>query len=81
MDTLDSNPKCLTPSEMKQLQSHLKKEGAIKLAHVINCLESENHLHRAPQSYCEFFYELSLNTPVCGLLAILLLHQNYKYYV
>ena len=32
--------------------------------------ESENHLHRAPQSYREFFYELSLNTPVCGLLQI-----------
>ena len=59
------NPKSLTPSEIKQLHSLLQKEGAVKLAQVINRLESENHHRRAPQSYREFFYELSLNTPVC----------------
>ena len=55
---------------MKQLQSILRKEGAVKLAQVINCLESESHHRRAPQSYREFLYELSLNTPVCGMLQI-----------
>ena len=64
------NPKSLTPSEIKQLQSLLRKEGAVKLAQVINPLESENNHRRAPQSYREFLYELSLNTPVCGIQQI-----------
>ena len=64
------NPKSLTPSEIKQLQSLLRKEGAVKLAQVINPPESENNHRQAPKSYREFLYELSLNTPVCGILQI-----------
>lgn len=64
------NPKSLTPSELKQLQLLLKKEGALVLAQVISHLESEKRQRRAPQPYREFFYELSLNTPVCGILQI-----------
>ena len=63
------NPKCLTPSELKQLQLLLKKEGTEILAQVISRLESENYNRWAPQSYREFFYELSLNTPCVRITA------------
>ena len=64
------NPKNLTPSEFKQLQSLLMKEGVSVLAQVISRLTSENQHRRAPQPYREFINELSLNTPVCGMLQV-----------
>ena len=63
-------PKELTTSELKQLQSLLKKEGANTLAQVIRCLSSQSTRRLAPQPYCEFFFELSLNTPICGIFQI-----------
>ena len=63
------NPKNLIPSEFKQLQSLLKKEGTSVLAQVISRLASENQHHRAPQPYRKFLYELSLNTPRMWFIA------------
>lgn len=55
---------------MKQLQALLAKEGASTLAQLIKRISSESHHHQAPLPYREFFYELSLNTPVCGILQV-----------
>ena len=65
------NPKHLTPSEFRQPLSLLKKEAALPLAQqLINRLFSESHQRQAPQLYREILYELSLNTPVCGMIQI-----------
>ena len=64
------NPKNLSPSEFKQLLALLKKEGALPLAQVISHISSESHQRRASQPYREIMYELSLNTPVCGMIQI-----------
>ena len=63
-------PKDLTTSELKQLQSLLKKEGANTLAQIIRRLPSQSTRRLAPQPYHELFFELSLNTPVCGIFQI-----------
>ena len=60
----------LTISELKQLQSLLKKEGANTLAQIIRHLSSQSTRRLAPQPYHELFLELSLNTPICGIFQI-----------
>ena len=64
------NPKALSAAELKRLQALLKKEGALPLAELISHLSSESHQNLAPQPYQELLYELSLNTPVCGMLQV-----------
>ena len=64
------NPPSLSPSEFKQLLELLKKEGASPLAKVIAHISSETQQYRAPRPYRAILYELSLNTPVCGLLQV-----------
>ena len=58
----------LITSELKQLQSLLKKEGANTLAQIIRRLPSQSTHRLAPQPYHKLFFELSLNTPVCGII-------------
>ena len=63
-------PKELTTTELKQLQSLLKKEGADTLAHIIRRLSSQSTRRLAPHTYRELFFELSLNTPICGIFQV-----------
>ena len=57
---------------MKQVSSNIRcfLSAIIFIAHFISRLSSETHQHRAPQLYREILYELSLNTPVCGMIQI-----------
>ena len=64
------NPKQLTPSEFKRLQSLLTKEGASSLVQLITRLSQRAQLRIAPLPYHELFFELSLNTPICGILQV-----------
>lgn len=62
------SPKELTTTEFRQLQKLLKEEGATTLTSLITRLVSESKCRSSPESFREFFSELSRNTPVCGLL-------------
>lgn len=64
------NPPRLSRSEYKQVTALLTKEGASPLVDFISRITSETQEYRAPQAYRAFLYELSLNTPVCGLLHV-----------
>ena len=65
------NPKQLTPSELNLSGSkRLAREGASSLVEVITRLSQHAHVRIAPPPYRELFFELSLNTPICGLLQI-----------
>ena len=57
-------------SSILQLTALLTKEGASPLVDFISRVTSETQEYRAPQAYRAFLYELSLNTPVCGLLQV-----------
>lgn len=64
------NPKQLTSTEFERLQTLLTKEGASCLVELITRLSRCAHLHIAPLPYHELFFELSLNTPICGILQV-----------
>ena len=46
------------------------EEGANTLAQIIRRLSYQSTRRLAPQPYRELFFELSLNTPVCGIFQI-----------
>ena len=48
----------------------LTKEGASSLVELITRLSQCTQLCIAPQPYCELLFELSLNTPICGILQV-----------
>ena len=48
----------------------LTKEGASTLVQVITQLSQRARLRVVPPPYRELFYELSLNTPICGILQV-----------
>ena len=48
----------------------LAREGASSLVEVITRLSQHAHVRIVPPPYRELFFELSLNTPICGILQI-----------